>query len=116
MLIVGGGNVGLEKLSAILSNSPATKVRLVAPSITDEIKELANEYPNVELFSRPFTSHDLVGVDVVIVAVNDQSTSERIRDKAKEKGKLVNVADKPELCDFYMSSIVKKGSPVGSRP
>ena len=110
VLIVGGGNVALEKLNAILGNSPATKTRLVAPSIRDEIREIANEYPNLELFSRPFTAHDLVGVDVVIIAVNDQATSERIRNKAKEKGKLVNVADKPDLCDFYMSSIVKKGN------
>src|SRR6478752_6490806 len=73
VLIVGGGNVGLEKLNAILSNSPATKTRLVAPFIKDEIRELAAQYPNLELFSRPFTSHDLVGVDVVIIAVNEQA-------------------------------------------
>ncbi|MEO8720953.1 MAG: TSUP family transporter, partial [Ginsengibacter sp.] len=28
----------------------------------------------------------------------------------KEKSKLVNVADRPGLCDFYLGSIVKKGS------
>ena len=35
--------------------------------------------------------------------------SSQIRDEAKSRGKLVNVADKPELCDFYLSSVVKKG-------
>src|SRR3954469_6812101 len=54
VLIVGGGNVGLEKLNAILSNSPATKVRLVATSIREEVKELAANFPHVELFPRPF--------------------------------------------------------------
>jgi siroheme synthase-like protein len=110
VLIVGGGNVGLEKLNAILSNSPATKVRLVATSIREEVKELAANFPHVELFPRPFEASDLTGVDVVLIAVNDPITSETIRNKAKAKGKLVNVADKPDLCDFYMSSIVKKGN------
>jgi siroheme synthase-like protein len=110
VLIVGGGNVGLEKLNAILSNSPATKVRLVATSIREELKELAANFPNIELFPRPFAPTDLIGIDVVIIAVNDQVASETIRNKAKENGKLVNVADKPDLCDFYMSSIVKKGN------
>ena len=52
----------------------------------------------------------LDGADIVIVAVNDVATSEAIRNAAKAQGKLVNVADKPELCDFYLSSVVKKGN------
>ena len=47
--------------------------------------------------------------DIVIAAVNDITISEQIRDDAHRAGKLVNVADKPELCDFYLSSVVKKG-------
>src|SRR6476619_6112307 len=69
VLIVGGGNVGLEKLNAILSNSPATKVRLVATSIRQEVRELAEQFPNVELFARPFAPTDLADVEVVIIAV-----------------------------------------------
>ena len=45
----------------------------------------------------------------MIAAVNDITISEQIRDDAHRAGKLVNVADKPELCDFYLSSVVKKG-------
>src|SRR4029078_13196177 len=48
--------------------------------------------------------------DIVIAPVNDITTSKRISDDAKQKGKLINVADKPELCDFYLGSIVTKGS------
>ena len=49
-------------------------------------------------------------MQVVIVAVNDPDASAEISRAAKQKGKLVNVADKPELCDFYLSSIVQKGN------
>ena len=110
VLVVGGGNVGLEKLNALLLNSPATKIKLVASSISETIKSIAAQHSNIDLFERPFSPLDLTAVDVVIIAVNDHSLSEQIRNKAKEKGKLVNVADDPELCDFYMSSIVNKGN------
>jgi uncharacterized protein len=110
VLIVGGGSIGLEKLNAILSNAPATKIKLVAIEIADEIKQLPTIYPNLQLIERVFLPADVDGSDVVIVAINDKNESTRIRNIAKEKGKLVNVADKPELCDFYMSSIVQKGN------
>ena len=110
VLIVGGGKVGLEKLNAVLHNSPATKIRLVAIEIDEAIKHIADHHPNIELFNRAFSPLDLTDIEVVIIAVNDPAASEQIRNQAKEKGKLVNVADKPELCDFYLASIVKKGN------
>jgi hypothetical protein len=110
VLIVGGGNVGLEKLTAVISNSPVTRISLVAIAIKDEIKELAQSHKNISISERAFEANDLNGVDIVIIAVNDPEASMRIRNEAKQKGKLVNVADKPEMCDFYLSSIVKKGN------
>lgn len=110
VLLVGGGKIGLEKLNALLSNAPQTKIKLVAIEISDEIKQLLAIYPNLQLIERVFLPADVDGSDVVIVAIDDKNESTRIRNIAKEKGKLVNVADKPELCDFYMSSIVQKGN------
>ena len=110
VLIVGGGKVGLEKLNSILSNSPATAVKLVGVSISQEIKELARNYFNVELVERVVLLQDMEDSAIVIIAVNNQEESRRIRDMAKSQGKLINVADKPGLCDFYMGSIVQKGN------
>ncbi|MFL5787146.1 MAG: TSUP family transporter [Flavisolibacter sp.] len=110
VLIVGGGNVGLEKLQAVLQNSPATKINLVSIRINDQIKELAQKFNTISIYERPFNASDLESTDVVIIAVNDTEASTFIRSKAKEAGKLVNVADQPDLCDFYMGSIVKKGN------
>lgn len=110
VLIVGGGKIGLEKLSALLSNSPETNIKVVAITISEEVRELAANYPNIELKERVFLPLDVDNRDVVIVAIDDKKESKRIRDIVKEKKKLVNVADKPELCDFYMGSIVQKGN------
>jgi siroheme synthase-like protein len=110
VLIVGGGKIGLEKLSAILSNSPGTNIKLVSITISKEVRKLAANYPNLELKEGAFLPSDVDDKDVVIIAIDDKKESSRIRDIVKEKKKLVNVADKPELCDFYMGSIVQKGN------
>lgn len=111
ILIIGGGNVALEKLNAVLSNSPKTRIWLVAIQISNEIKKIAEEgNNNIELIERAYHIDDFDLADMAIVAVNDMATSEQIKIDAEQKGKLINVADKPELCDFYLGSIVKKGS------
>jgi len=110
LLIVGGGYVGMEKLQAVLQNSPKTSIKLVAVTITDDIRQLALQHHNIRLIEKRYDSNDLDQIDVVIAAVNDSSISEQIRIDAKEKKLLVNVADKPGLCDFYLSSVVKKGN------
>jgi siroheme synthase-like protein len=107
VLIVGGGKVGLEKITAVLNNSPLTKITLVAEQISDDIKQLKTD--NVFLNERAFNASDLVDQDLVIVAVNNKETSLLIKKLAQEKGLLTNVADTPEQCDFYLGSIVQKG-------
>lgn len=109
LLIIGGGNVGYEKLSTVLQNSPTTSIRLVATSISEEIRTISEAYPNIELIERPYESSFLNGIDLAIVAVDNKETSAYIREDAKEKGILINVADTPALCDFYLGSVVKKG-------
>ena len=110
VLIVGGGKVGLEKLSAVLSNCPGTNIKLVSISISEDIRKLVAGYPNIQLKERVFLPADADERDIVMIAIDDKKESRRIRDIAKAKNKLVNVADKPDLCDFYMGSIVQKGN------
>lgn len=110
ILIVGGGNVGLEKLTAVLNNSPLTKIKLVAAVINEPIKVLAMDYPTIEMHERPFEEADLDGADIVIIGINDKTKSQEIALAAKAAHKLVNVADTPDLCDFYLSSVVQKGN------
>ncbi|HEY6977504.1 MAG TPA: bifunctional precorrin-2 dehydrogenase/sirohydrochlorin ferrochelatase [Chitinophagaceae bacterium] len=110
VLLVGAGNVGLEKIQAILSNSPKTKITVVTKEVADTFAVLASQYKTVEIIIDEYKPDYLNECDIVIAAVNDIATSKRIRDDARQKGKLINVADKPELCDFYLGSIVTKGN------
>jgi siroheme synthase-like protein len=110
LLIIGGGKVGLEKLNAVLGNSPKTAIRLVSITISEEIKQLAKQYPNLTLIEKAYQSSDLDNTDIIIAAVDDPIISKQISDDARQRQILINVADKPELCDFYLSSVVQKGS------
>jgi siroheme synthase-like protein len=109
ILIIGGGNVGLEKLQGLLKNDPGATVQLVAKSIKQEIIELAAAHPSVHLVKRAFKPEDLEGTELLILATEVRSTNAEIRQLAKEKNILTNVADTPDLCDFYLGSTVKKG-------
>ncbi|GLU55642.1 precorrin-2 dehydrogenase/sirohydrochlorin ferrochelatase family protein [Dyadobacter frigoris] len=109
-LIVGGGYVGLEKITAVLDNSPEATVTLVSPEIRLEICEIAAANARIALIKRKFEDGDLTEKDLVIVATNDKEENKRIKSVARAKHMLCNVADTPPLCDFYLSSVVRKGN------
>ncbi len=110
LLIVGGGFIGLEKLQAVVNNSPATNITLVGITISEDIKNLASNYPNIKLVEKAYHISDIDNKDLVIAAVNDIELATIIASDTKQKGLLINAADKPDLCDFYLGSIVKKGN------
>jgi siroheme synthase-like protein len=109
VLIIGGGNVAYEKLNTIIQNCPGTRIHLVGTTVNEKIYQLAGEFLNIKIDERAYLPDDIETCDIVIAGVNDIATAEQIRNDAHQKSKLVNIADKAELCDFYLSSIVKKG-------
>ena len=108
-VLIGGGNVGLEKLTALLQNSPEATVTIIAQNILPEVHVLAADYAGVNILQKSFADTDLDHADVVIAATNDSELNKSIREAAHSRKLLINVADQPGLCDFYLGSIVKKG-------
>lgn len=109
-LIVGGGNVGLEKTETLLKQNPHISIKLVASEISAALKEVLKKHPHIDFQERPFEETDLNATDFVITATNDKNINAEIKRKANERKILVNAADQPDLCDFYLGSIVKKGN------
>lgn len=109
LLIIGGGKTALEKLQSVLANSPDTPIKLVAKEVIPEVKILQEMYPNLIIHERAYHHDDFSNADLVIAAVNNISLAEHIRNDAHSYNILVNIADKPDLCDFYLGSIVRKG-------
>lgn len=110
VLLVGGGFVGTEKLAFLLKSSPEAQVTAVSKSFNAEFLELAAQAPNVTLIDDAYDPKYLGAKHLVIAATNDKSVNRQIHDDAKERYLLVNVADTPALCDFYLGGIVTKGN------
>jgi siroheme synthase-like protein len=89
---------------------PKQKFRSWHPEVKDEIRKLVLRHPTCKIFQREFQYDDLNGKDLVILATDNRVLHEEIKAQATEKSILVNVADTPDLCDFYLGSIVQKGN------
>lgn len=109
-LIVGAGNVGLEKTETLLRQNPAIRITIVGTIINPKLKEIIESYSNIDAFERPFQETDLENKDFVIIGTDSPKVNLEVRNLAKTKGIKVNAADQPALCDFYLGSIVNKGS------
>ena len=109
-LLVGGGTVALEKFQALTAQDSQVQLTIVGKEIKTELKSLAAAYPHVELFEREFVAADLQDKQLVISATNNPELNEEIRVLTQQQNILLNAADKPALCDFYLGSIVRKGN------
>jgi siroheme synthase-like protein len=111
MLIVGAGEVGYEKISFMLKSSPGARITMVAPWVNPEITDLLGQIPEhrVTIVQKPFEVADLEGRDLAVAATNIPELNREVHEAAKARGILINVADTPALCDFYLGSIVTRG-------
>lgn len=109
VVIIGGGQVALEKLSFLLKSSPKARVAVFAIDFCDEIRTLAEKY-KIPIVYRPYGVNILHKKDLVIGATNNKEVNRQIYKDARARNILVNIADTPEYCDFYLGGIVTKGN------
>lgn len=108
-LVVGGGNVGLEKVETLLRQNPQIYINLVAIEVLPQLRLIIDNHTNIRLYEKPYEETDLNRADYVIAATNNRDINRLIKQQANSRNILVNAADQPELCDFYLGSIVNKG-------
>ena len=108
-LVVGGGKVALEKIHSLLGHAPQAQITLVSLDIHPDILSFLTDFPQVKVLGQPYNSALLEGQDLVIVATDDHQLNLRVKQDAHAHKIICNVADTPEACDFYLSSIVHKG-------
>ncbi len=110
LLVVGAGEVGYEKIGFMFRHCNNANVTIVAPEINPLIIDLQNKYPRqFVIHKKNFEPRDIEGKDLVIAATADKALNKHVWECAKSKEVIINVADTPDLCDFYLSSVVKKG-------
>ena len=109
VLIVGGGNVAEEKLTFLLKSSPDANVTMVSTMFRAGTIVLANRF-GVEMITEKYRKRFLKGKHIVIATTDVPEVNIKVYNDCRKKSKLVNVADNPPFCDFYMGGIVTKGN------
>ena len=106
-VVVGGGDVGLEKVEGLLACD--ADVTLIAPEARPELVQLALE-GSIRWEQREYAgSADLDGALIAIAATDDTDLNIRVFEDAEARAMLVNVVDVPPLCNFILPAIVRTG-------
>lgn len=106
-LVIGGGKVAERKVAALLQS--AARVTLISPVLTDAIRQWA-EQGQLRHFARHYNSADISGYLLVFCATDSAIVNEQVAESARQAGALVNVADRPDLCDFTIPARLLRGS------
>jgi precorrin-2 dehydrogenase / sirohydrochlorin ferrochelatase len=105
-VVVGGGDIGLEKVEGLLASEG--DVTLIAPDAIEPLQELARE-GSIKWIQREYQPGDLEKTFMVIAATNDTDVNIKVYEDAEERAMLVNVVDVPPLCNFILPAIVRTG-------
>ncbi len=104
-LVVGGGGVGTRKVKTLLDCG--ARVTLVSPEISPQLRDLAAS-GDIILKERSYQSDDLSNMFLVIGATDDEKLNKQISSDADRLNTLCNIADRPEVCNFILPSIVHR--------
>ncbi len=107
VLMIGAGNVALEKIESLLVTG--ARLRVIAPWALPEVQSLHAE-GRISWEQRVFQPSDLDGAFVAIAATDDPAVNHWMYQLAVDRGILANAVDDPPFCDFYFSSVVRRGS------
>ncbi len=105
-LVVGGGDIGLDKVEGLLACDGGVVV--VAPELNDELAGMAAE-GSIQWLQRVYEPGDLEGTFMVIAATDNSDVNIKVYEDAERRAMLVNVVDVPPLCNFILPAIVRTG-------
>jgi precorrin-2 dehydrogenase/sirohydrochlorin ferrochelatase len=106
VLLIGAGTIAEGRALQLIETG--ARLRMIAPTATATLRRLAAE-GQLELLERPYAPGDLPGHALVFVATDDRRVSEAVAEEAHALGIWLNAADEPDLCDFTLPSIGRRG-------
>jgi len=104
-VVVGGGGVGRRR-AAMLCRAGA-KVTLIDKDLAEEAG-----LEGVTVIREAYRPGHLRSAALVFACTDDRSVNARIVADARKSGSLVNAADQPADCDFFMPAVAADGDVV----
>ena len=108
-VVVGGGAIAERKARGLLKSG--ARVKLVSPEVTPAVRKLAGQ-GRIEVVPRAYQAGDLEGAALAVAATNREEVNRRVREESKRLSIPLNVVDSPDLGDFIVPSVVRKGPVV----
>jgi len=110
-LVVGGGAVGARKVEGLLACG--ARVTVVSPELSPALSALAAS-GGITVRQRAFLPQDADRMFLVMGATDDEAVNRAVFEAARERNLLVNIADRPETCNFILPSVIRQGDLVVS--
>lgn len=107
VLVVGGGNVALEKIHSLISCH--AKITVIAKTVCAEILQLKSDRAGLKIIEREIQASDMDHRFIVFLATNDKKLNEGLAKVAREKKILINAVDDKNLSDFYSAAVFDRG-------
>ena len=106
VVVIGAGQVAVRKIQPLLA--AGARIVVVAKD-TDKVMTTLCQGKNIELIKSKYCKDYLAGAALAIAATNDHKLNKQIHKDCQELEVLCNVVDQPELCDFFVPAVVKRG-------
>lgn len=106
-VIVGGGQVAERKCKSLMKTG--TQITVIAPEITKRLRDYKDKGA-IKHIGRAYRKGDIASADIVISATGSRETNERVARDAESLHKLINVVDTPDLCNFIVPSVFRRGT------
>jgi glutamyl-tRNA reductase len=105
-VVVGGGQVALRKVKALLDHGG--QVEVISPDLCPGLSRMAKQ-GQVQAQQRNYVEGDLAGAVIAVAATDDGQTNAAVHQEAKTRGVLVNSVDDPNRSDFIVPSYLRRG-------
>ena len=105
-LVIGGGEVALRKVQTLLNYN--AKITILSPKICKALKEVIR-VNDIKIILKPYSNDYIKNYKIIFSATNKREINEQVYEDCKMENKLLNVVDVPELCDFILPAVVKRG-------
>jgi len=105
-VVIGGGQVALRKINALLECG--ADIVVISPDLHPELSQLAEDR-EIKVIYRDYESGDLEGAFIVVAATNRRDINQKVADEARAQNILVNVVDAQEQSDFIIPSLFRRG-------
>jgi precorrin-2 dehydrogenase len=105
-LVVGGGKVAYRKVVSLLEFR--ADITVISPKICKPLFDLSSR-AKIKIIKKVYSKDALDNFGIIFCATDNPEISTAVYNDCKTKGKLLNVADIPSLCDFILPANILRG-------